>query len=111
METNINFQLTVSPRLLELKICRSILCKYRPDFIIESLFFILQSYGGLRGAVAFSLVALLEPANFPNRDLFITTTLVIIIFTVVVQVNKYLLWKLILGALSMLTLFSMFIYC
>lgn len=52
-----------------------------------SLFFLLQSYGGLRGAVCFSLVATLDPAKYPLRNLFITTTLSVVIFTVFIQVR------------------------
>ena len=47
----------------------------------------LQSYGGLRGAVCFSLVALLDEREFPMKDLFVTTTLFVIFFTVFIQVS------------------------
>lgn len=50
------------------------------------LIYLFQSYGGLRGAVCFSLVALLKKDDFPTKDLFITTALVVIFFTVFVQV-------------------------
>ncbi|RUS82314.1 hypothetical protein EGW08_009946, partial [Elysia chlorotica] len=43
------------------------------------------AYGGLRGAVCFSLVALLSPAEVPAQGMFMTTTLAVIIFTVFVQ--------------------------
>ncbi|KAL4220521.1 hypothetical protein ACF0H5_020919 [Mactra antiquata] len=43
------------------------------------------SYGGLRGAVCFSLVALLNEKEFPMKDMFITTTLFVIFFTVFIQ--------------------------
>ncbi|XP_064615357.1 probable Na(+)/H(+) antiporter nhx-9 isoform X2 [Liolophura sinensis] len=43
------------------------------------------SYGGLRGAVAFSLVGLLQPGEVQNRNMFVTATLAVIIFTVFVQ--------------------------
>ncbi|XP_061089886.1 sodium/hydrogen exchanger 2-like [Conger conger] len=48
---------------------------FRDQFII--------AYGGLRGAICFSLVFLIE--EFPKKRLFITTTIVVILFTVFVQ--------------------------
>ncbi|XP_071160004.1 probable Na(+)/H(+) antiporter nhx-9 isoform X2 [Mytilus edulis] len=47
----------------------------------------IMSYGGLRGAVCFSLVALLKPEDFPTetKNLFVTTTLTVILFSVFVQ--------------------------
>ncbi|XP_063216017.1 sodium/hydrogen exchanger 2-like isoform X2 [Bacillus rossius redtenbacheri] len=45
----------------------------------------VMAYGGLRGAVAFSLVEMLEADTVPPRQVFVTTTLVVIIFTVFVQ--------------------------
>ncbi|ELT87433.1 hypothetical protein CAPTEDRAFT_97875 [Capitella teleta] len=43
------------------------------------------AYGGLRGAIAFSLVALLDIGLFPFQPLFLTSTLLVIYFTVFVQ--------------------------
>lgn len=43
---------------------------------------LLMAYGGLRGAIAFSLAISLDKHNFKNSQLFITTTLFIILFTV-----------------------------
>ncbi|XP_013068725.2 Na(+)/H(+) exchanger beta-like [Biomphalaria glabrata] len=43
------------------------------------------AYGGLRGAVCFSLVALLDPHDLPAKNMFVTTTLSVILFTVFVQ--------------------------
>ena len=43
-----------------------------------------MAYGGLRGAVGFSLVTILPEAN-PMKDIFLTTTLVMIFFTVFIQ--------------------------
>jgi NhaP-type Na+/H+ or K+/H+ antiporter len=43
-----------------------------------------MSYGGLRGAVGFSLVTILEDSN-PFKEIFQTTTLLMIFFTVFVQ--------------------------
>ncbi|KAG7278101.1 hypothetical protein CRUP_029046 [Coryphaenoides rupestris] len=48
---------------------------FRDQFII--------AYGGLRGAICFSLVFLID--DFPKKRLFITTTIVVILFTVFVQ--------------------------
>eukprot|EP00062_Callorhinchus_milii_P003052 gi/632939868/ref/XP_007883407.1/ PREDICTED: sodium/hydrogen exchanger 2-like [Callorhinchus milii] len=43
------------------------------------------AYGGLRGAICFSLVFLLPPDIFPRKNLFITSTIVVIFFTVFIQ--------------------------
>ncbi|XP_066504797.1 sodium/hydrogen exchanger 2-like isoform X2 [Hoplias malabaricus] len=48
---------------------------FRDQFII--------AYGGLRGAICFSLVFLTN--ELPKKNLFITTTIVVILFTVFVQ--------------------------
>ncbi|XP_062601142.1 Na(+)/H(+) exchanger beta-like [Saccostrea cucullata] len=46
----------------------------------------IMAYGGLRGAVAFSLVDLLSHEDFKeNKDIFMTTCLALIFFTVFVQ--------------------------
>lgn len=45
----------------------------------------IMAYGGLRGAVAFSLVIMLSACKFPNYEMFVTTTLVIVLFTVFIQ--------------------------
>ncbi|KAL3846804.1 hypothetical protein ACJMK2_017760 [Sinanodonta woodiana] len=50
---------------------------------LDEMFMI--SYGGLRGAVCFSLVALLDDADFPRKDMFVTTTLAVIFFTVFIS--------------------------
>ncbi|KAL5004613.1 hypothetical protein ScPMuIL_018069 [Solemya velum] len=58
--------------------------KYRVRKIgLDEMFII--SYGGLRGAVCFSLVALLDEKQFPAKNMFVTTTLAVIIFTVFIQ--------------------------
>ncbi|XP_052783887.1 Na(+)/H(+) exchanger beta-like isoform X2 [Mya arenaria] len=44
----------------------------------------IMAYGGLRGAVAFSLVGVLNPKNLPKGH-FLTTTLTVIFFTVFIQ--------------------------
>ncbi|KAK3094555.1 hypothetical protein FSP39_003364 [Pinctada imbricata] len=48
----------------------------------------IMSYGGLRGAVCFSLVALLDEKYFPQRPLFHTTTLIVILFTCILTSKK-----------------------
>ena len=58
--------------------------KSRMNFTPSNLF---QSYGGLRGAVCFSLVALLKEDEFPMKNMFVTTTIFVILFTVFIQVN------------------------
>lgn len=45
----------------------------------------IMAYGGLRGAVAFSLVIMLSACKFHNYEMFVTTTLVIVLFTVFIQ--------------------------
>lgn len=44
----------------------------------------ILSYGGLRGAVGFSLVTILDDGN-SFKDIFLTTTLFVIFFTVFIQ--------------------------
>ncbi|KAI5611977.1 sodium/hydrogen exchanger 1 [Silurus asotus] len=43
------------------------------------------AYGGLRGAIAFSLVYLLNEELFPMRNMFVTAVITVIFFTVFVQ--------------------------
>ncbi|XP_022246177.1 sodium/hydrogen exchanger 2-like [Limulus polyphemus] len=45
----------------------------------------VMAYGGLRGAVAFSLVIMLDKKTVPNKSLFITATLFMVLFTVFIQ--------------------------
>lgn len=47
----------------------------------------LMAYGGLRGAVSFSLVEMLQPGVITPRQMFVTSTLVVILFTVFIQVS------------------------
>lgn len=49
---------------------------------------VVMSYGGLRGAVAFALVILLDRTKVPAKDYFVATTIVVIFFTVIVQVGE-----------------------
>uniref|UniRef100_A0A672HR22 Sodium/hydrogen exchanger n=1 Tax=Salarias fasciatus TaxID=181472 RepID=A0A672HR22_SALFA len=45
----------------------------------------IVAYGGLRGAIAFSLCYLLDKDHFPLRELFLTAIITVIFFTVFVQ--------------------------
>lgn len=45
----------------------------------------IMAYGGLRGAVAFSLVAMLDETTVKAKPIFLTTTLLVILFTVFIQ--------------------------
>ncbi|XP_074593025.1 Na(+)/H(+) exchanger protein 7-like [Brevipalpus obovatus] len=45
----------------------------------------IMAFGGLRGAVAFALSLMLDATFIPSVDLFVTATLVTIVFTVFVQ--------------------------
>ena len=46
----------------------------------------VMMYGGLRGAVAFALVLLVDPHVVPHAHMFVTTTIAMIYWTVFVQV-------------------------
>ncbi|KAH0627102.1 hypothetical protein JD844_002507 [Phrynosoma platyrhinos] len=46
---------------------------------------VVMSYGGLRGAVAFALVVLLDGNKVKDRNLFVSTTIIVVFFTVIVQ--------------------------
>lgn len=48
-----------------------------------------MSYGGLRGAVAFALVVLLDGEQVKAKDYFVATTIVVVFFTVMFQVGQY----------------------
>lgn len=48
---------------------------------------VVMSYGGLRGAVAFALVVLLDEKKVKERDLFVSTTIIVVFFTVIFQVG------------------------
>ncbi|XP_057378236.1 probable Na(+)/H(+) antiporter nhx-9 isoform X2 [Daphnia carinata] len=45
----------------------------------------VMSYGGLRGAIAFALVLLIDPNRIPRQPLFVTATISVVFFTVFVQ--------------------------
>ncbi|XP_067911595.1 sodium/hydrogen exchanger 3 isoform X2 [Heterodontus francisci] len=46
---------------------------------------VVMSYGGLRGAVAFALVVLLDMETIHERRLFVSTTIIVVYFTVIIQ--------------------------
>ncbi|XP_056376110.1 sodium/hydrogen exchanger 3 isoform X2 [Hyla sarda] len=46
---------------------------------------VVMSYGGLRGAVAFALVALLDGERVKSKNLFVSTTIIVVYFTVIFQ--------------------------
>ena len=46
----------------------------------------VMSYGGLRGAVAFALVLLIDKNKVPHQPLFVTATISVVYFTVFFQV-------------------------
>lgn len=48
----------------------------------------VMSYGGLRGAVAFALVLLINPKHVKLQPMFVTTTIAVIYFTVFFQVLR-----------------------
>uniref|UniRef100_A0A4W5NNE0 Sodium/hydrogen exchanger n=1 Tax=Hucho hucho TaxID=62062 RepID=A0A4W5NNE0_9TELE len=61
-----------------------ILNKYRlvPLEFIDQ---VVMSYGGLRGAVAYGLVAMLDEKKFKEKNLMVSTTLIVVYFTVMLQ--------------------------
>ncbi|KAM4688100.1 sodium/hydrogen exchanger 3 isoform 2-T2 [Discoglossus pictus] len=46
---------------------------------------VVMSYGGLRGAVAYALVALLDENKVKAKNLFVSTTIIVVYFTVIFQ--------------------------
>ncbi|EOB05831.1 Sodium/hydrogen exchanger 2, partial [Anas platyrhynchos] len=60
-----------------INVFRTIPLTFKDQFII--------AYGGLRGAICFSLVFLLPSTVFPRKKLFITAVIVVIFFTVFIQ--------------------------
>ena len=60
-------------------------------FRLQKLNFVeklVMSYSGLRGAIAFALVLLIDPARIPRQPLFVTATITVVFFTVFFQVSK-----------------------
>ena len=50
-----------------------------------------MAYGGLRGAVGFSLVDMINAKVVPLKNMFVTTTLMVVLFTIFFQVTLSLL--------------------
>lgn len=48
---------------------------------------IIMSYGGLRGAVAYGLAVLLDETKIKEKNLMVSTTLIVVYFTVILQVR------------------------
>jgi NhaP-type Na+/H+ or K+/H+ antiporter len=48
----------------------------------------IMAYGGLRGAVGFSLVMMIDKTIVPSAGIFVTTTLAVVISTVFIQVAR-----------------------
>ncbi len=46
-----------------------------------------MAYGGLRGAVGFSLVEMIDKEVIPPKQMFVTTTLAVVMFTIFFQVQ------------------------
>ena len=51
-----------------------------------------MAYGGLRGGIAFCLALSLDEDRVPEKRLFVTATIIIVFFTVFVQVCMPLIW-------------------
>ncbi|CAL8373554.1 unnamed protein product [Boreogadus saida] len=52
---------------------------------VEHIDQVIMSYGGLRGAVAYGLAVMLEKSKIKERNLMISTTLIVVYFTVILQ--------------------------
>ncbi len=49
----------------------------------------VMAYGGLRGAVAYGLAAILDEKKIPEKNLMLGTTLIVVYFTVILQVGPF----------------------
>ncbi len=49
----------------------------------------VMAYGGLRGAVAYGLAAMLDEKKIPEKNLMLGTTLIVVYFTVILQVGPF----------------------
>ncbi|CAJ0954103.1 unnamed protein product, partial [Mesorhabditis belari] len=45
----------------------------------------VMAYGGIRGAVCYGLVMAIDEKAFPAKGMFVTTTLIVIVFTTIIQ--------------------------
>ncbi|MEQ2197107.1 hypothetical protein XENOCAPTIV_023149, partial [Xenoophorus captivus] len=57
---------------------------YRFIDFVEQL---IMGYGGLRGAVAYGLAAMLDETKIKEKNLMVCTTLIVVYFTVILQLN------------------------
>lgn len=48
---------------------------------------VIMSYGGLRGAVAYGLATMLNGSEIKEKNLMVCTTLIVVYFTVILQVT------------------------
>lgn len=48
---------------------------------------VIMSYGGLRGAVAYGLATMLDENKIKEKNLMVCTTLIVVYFTVILQVR------------------------
>lgn len=48
---------------------------------------VIMSYGGLRGAVAYGLATMLDENKIKEKNLMVCTTLIVVYFTVILQVT------------------------
>ncbi|MEQ2163077.1 Sodium/hydrogen exchanger 3 [Goodea atripinnis] len=53
------------------------------DFVEQ----LILGYGGLRGAVAYGLAAMLDETKVKEKNLMVCTTLIVVYFTVILQVS------------------------
>lgn len=54
---------------------------------IELIDQVIMSYGGLRGAVAYGLAVMLDETKIKEKNLLLSTTLIVVYFTVILQVR------------------------
>ena len=47
----------------------------------------IMSYGGLRGGIAFCLSLLIDENVVQEKNMFVTTTIIVVFFTVFIQVS------------------------
>lgn len=50
---------------------------------------VIMGFGGLRGAVAYALAAMLDESRIKEKNLMISTTLIVVYFTVILQVATF----------------------
>ncbi len=55
---------------------------------VEFIDQVIMSYGGLRGAVAYGLATMLDENKIKEKNLMVCTTLVVVYFTVIIQVTS-----------------------